>query len=148
MNKLSTLSFAAFLLLFVSCEPVADVREPFLGTYSVHETCDVDGAFTYNMNIVRQGGAGNEVEIEGVSFYNLPFQPNALVSGGRIDIPIQKYYVRQPPAGPEISYEFSGTGNLVDSVLTIHYNVTRYEDTPLGLDIRNLDDCTMVCTKQ
>ncbi len=136
-----TALFAAFCLFWTACTPVEDVREPFLGNWNVRERCDVDGAFDYLLRIDKLGSNGNEVRLNNVDFYSLPYSPTALVSGSRIDLPTQKYFVRTVP---ELSYEFTGTGLLQGDSLTIHYTVYRWEETPLGMDIRTLDDCTLI----
>jgi hypothetical protein len=143
-NRPSAFFAACLLLLLSACTPVADLREPFLGNWSVRENCNVDGSFTFALRIEKIGASGNEVRLANVDFYNLPYSPTALVSGSRIDLPTQKYFVRTVP---ELSYEFTGTGLLQGDSLTIHYDVYRWEETPLGMDIRALDECTLIGTR-
>jgi CRISPR/Cas system CSM-associated protein Csm3 (group 7 of RAMP superfamily) len=146
MKNLSNLSIFAFfcaVISFSSCTDTrVDLREPFLGHWNVHEVCNT-GNFDYTINI-RALSAASTVEIDEVSFYNLPFQPEAIISGSRIDIPTQKYYVR---TNPELSYEFTGTGLLNGNTLTIDYDVYKNEQLVTGMDTRLIDQCTMNCTK-
>ncbi len=139
------------LLLFIAATFTActdgnniDTRDAFAGRYNVTELCDssVD-TFGFTMNVRKLAGA-TLVELDEFDFYGYPYQPEAIISGDRLDIASQKYTVR---TSPELSYEFTGTGRLVGNVLTIDYNVYRWEQLVTGMDVRLIDNCSMTCVK-
>lgn len=134
-----------FSILFVACEPdeQEDFREIFVGTYDVTEDCPND-----DLSIVLQiekVGTGDDVRIVGDFIYGLDQEFEAIISGNRITLPTQTYYVT---TSPDLFYEFSGDGLLADGEIRLEYTVLRVEELPFGIDEKDEGSCVLTMVKR
>ena len=131
-----------FVIVFSSCEdniPEYDVRDEYTGWYQVTDLCDV-GESAYDLEIFKFDNA-DEIGFGFPGLYETGFEVHAIVTGMKIIIPIQDFYVS---SYPEIFYEFSGSGSLEGNILTIEYRVLTVQNGLITDDV----DCSANMVRQ
>ena len=130
---------ASVLVFASSCkdnEPYYDVRDEYIGDYDVFDDC---GTFTsdYALTIFKYGNA-NEIIFGFPGLYEAGFEVTGLVTGMKVVIPVQQFSI-----APDLYYEFSGSGSLNDTVLTVDYQVLTIQGTLIIDDV----DCIATLTR-
>lgn len=109
-------------LALASCDrnevPEYDVREEWVGVYQVTDACDASLS-DYTLEIYL-GNDYDEVIFGWPGLYEAGFEVAGLVTGMKMIIPLQQFYVS---SFPEIFYEFSGSASLEDGVIKVDYTV-------------------------
>lgn len=122
-------------MIFFSCEdneiPYYDVRDEYTGRYAVDDYCDV-GVSDYELEVFKSD-YDDEITFGFPGLFEAGMDVNAIVTGMKIIIPVQQFIVSN---WPEIYYEFSGSGSLEDSTLTIDYQVLTVQN---GLVVDDVD---------
>lgn len=120
--KTLLLSGLCSILILASCDrseiPEYDVRDEYVGQYTVSDACDAM-MNDYALEIYY-GGDYDEVVFGWPGLYEAGFEVAGICTGMKMIIPIQQFYVS---SYPEIFYEFSGSASLEDGVLTVDYTV-------------------------
>lgn len=128
-------SFVVVSILFFSCDdneiPYYDVRDEYTGRYTVDDYCDV-GVSDYELEVFKSD-YDDEITFGFPGLFEAGMDVNAIVTGMKIIIPVQQFTVS---SWPEIFYEFSGSGSLEDSTLTIDYQVLTVQN---GLVVDDVD---------
>jgi len=119
--------------------PEYDVRDEYIGWYQVTDLCDV-GESTYELEVFK-ADYDDEIGFGFPGLYETGYDVTALVTGMKIIIPIQQFYVSTVP---EIFYEFSGSGSLEGNVLTIEYRVLTIQNGLIMDDV----DCSASLVRQ
>ncbi len=141
MKKILPVIFIITIAL-LSCEKDEldeyDVRDEYVGFYKATDSCS---SFTsdYELEIFK-ANAYDEIVFGFPGLYETGFDVDAIVTGMKIIIPIQRFNIS---AVPEIFYEFTGSGSLEDSLLIVDYNIVTVQD---GLII-DQNSCTAYMTK-
>lgn len=127
--------FVSVSMIFFSCEdneiPYYDVRDEYTGRYAVDDYCDV-GVSDYELEVFKSD-YDDEITFGFPGLFEAGMDVNAIVTGMKIIIPVQQFIVSN---WPEIYYEFSGSGSLEDSTLTIDYQVLTVQN---GLVVDDVD---------
>lgn len=112
--------------LFTACNKEVDgydVRDEYVGDYKVTDACDA--MFNdYDLSIYKSD-APDEIYFGFPGLYETGMDVSAIVTGMKIVIPIQDFTVS---TYPNIFYEFTGSGSLEDTVLTVDYTVLTIQD--------------------
>lgn len=107
---------------FTSCEkdeiPEYDVRDEYVGFYTVTDACDATIS-DYEIEVFKSTNY-SDIIFGFPGLYEAGMEVAGLVTGMKVIIPIQQFYVS---SFPEIFYEFSGSGSLEDTILKIDYTV-------------------------
>ncbi len=124
-NYLRLIPLAIIIVLGYSCHdnvPYYDVRDEYIGDYNVYDDC---GAFTsdYSLTLFKYGNS-NEIIFGFPGLYEAGFEVTGLVTGMKVVIPVQQFSI-----APDVFYEFSGSGSLNDTVLTMAYQVLTIQGT-------------------
>lgn len=110
------------MIILASCDrneiPEYDVRDEYVGMYSVTDACDAM-LNDYQLEIYYSPDY-DEVIFGWPGLYEAGFEVTGIVTGMKMIIPIQQFYVS---SFPEIFYEFSGTAALEDGILKVDYTV-------------------------
>ena len=109
------LALSACFLLLSSCGNDGVLREAFIGTFTINETCELSGDDDYE--IVITASASNDDEIEIFNLYNWDEVITATVNGSKIKIPSQvadgtTFKGDGKLDGDQISFDFSVSGGL------------------------------------
>ena len=108
--------------LFTACErneiPDYDVRDEYIGNYRVSDACDATLS-DYDIPVYKSSNY-DDIIFGFPGIYETGMEISAIVTGMKIIIPIQQFYVSNYS---DIFYEFSGSGSLEDSILTVDYTV-------------------------
>ncbi len=122
--------------LFSACDTAQSSAElaRWLGSWSMTDRCTADTS-EYPLIITQGSVLRKAIFLEGVGLYQTGFRLEGLVTGNRLVIPIQSFRISNVP---EVFYEFSGSGVLGSSGLTIDYTVATVQD---GI-IFDVDVCT------
>lgn len=115
----AVLTAAFFLSACGNDEPYYDVRDEYIGDYSVLDVCETFDA-DYALTIYKEGN-DNEIVFGFPGLYETGFEVVALVTGMKITIPIQSFVISTFPV--EVLYEFSGSGSLDEDTLVVDYQV-------------------------
>ncbi|MFI5171469.1 MAG: hypothetical protein ACHQFW_03720 [Chitinophagales bacterium] len=109
-------------VLFTACKrneiPEYDVRDEYIGNYHVTDACDATLS-DYEIPVYKSADY-SDIIFGFPGLYETGMEVAAIVTGMKIVIPIQDFYIS---SYPDIFYEFSGSGSLEDSVLTVDYTV-------------------------
>lgn len=114
-----------FVIVLTSCsnddDKAPDTRSLFVGTYSVEDISTSTG-YVYNYDVSISNSANGELEISNFAdLFNVPVK--ATVAGTTLNIESQSF---TNPSGKTIVV--SGTGSMVNNVLTFSYTTTGYLD--------------------
>lgn len=135
MKNIYTILLASAIMILASCQRddsyYFDERDVYLGNYAVTDYCD-NGVSDYSLSVIK-ADASDEIMFTFPGLFEAGMDVHAIVTGMKIIIPIQDFYVS---SFPEIVYEFSGSGSLNDSLLRIDYQVLTIQD---GLIIDDID---------
>ncbi|MBC8045632.1 MAG: hypothetical protein H7Y00_02445 [Fimbriimonadaceae bacterium] len=124
-------------VFLISCDdddaPYYDVRDEYAGRYGVDDYCDI-GVSDYVLDIYKSD-YDDEIVFGFPGLFESGMDVYAIVTGMKIIIPIQQFHVS---TFPDIFYEFSGSGSLEDSVLTVEYQVLTVQNGLITDDV----DCS------
>lgn len=118
------LSFAPFII--TSCSKALDEpdeRDYYIGDYTVTDACDAMIS-DYDVSVFKSDYS-DEIVFGFPGLFEAGYDVSAIVTGMKIVIPIQDFTVS---TFPDIFYEFSGSGSLEDTVLTVDYMVLTIQD--------------------
>ncbi len=137
------LMITPFVMVISSCDsneiPEYDIRDEYVGWYHATDLCDV-GTSDYELEIYKFD-YDDEIGFGFPGLYETGFDVHAIVTGMKIIIPIQQFYVS---SYPEIFYEFSGSGSMEGNVLSIQYRVLTIQNGLIMDDV----DCGATLTRQ
>lgn len=128
---------------FTSCQkdeiPRYDVRDEYVGFYNATDACDATLS-DYELEVYKSSNY-DDIIFAWPGLYEAGFEVSAIVTGMKIIVPIQQFYVS---TYPEIFYEFSGSGALDGNVLKVDYTVLIIQN---GL-IVDENNCIATLTRQ
>lgn len=119
-----------FVSLFLLAACGSD-RNQFIGSYSVNESCDTLGSFTYTMSVTASSTNPEGIILTGFAGLG-NISVNGEISGNMVYIPAQTYSI----SGAAIILQ--GEGSTTGDILSITYEI----ETGAGND-----HCIMVCEK-
>lgn len=133
------LPLALALVIVSSCKdrtPEYDVRDEYIGDYDVFDDC---GSFTSDYSLtIYKNNSQNEIIFGFPGLFRAGYEITGLVTGMKVVIPVQQFTI-----SPDLYYEFSGSGSLNDTVLTIDYQVLTIQGTLIIDEV----DCIATLTR-
>lgn len=122
----NALMTAAPVILFSTCDlqQGPDQRDPWVGAWIMTDRCSADTT-EYELLITKGSNLGDEILLQGVGLYQTGFVVEGVVTGTRLVIPVQSFLISSVP---NLRYEYSGTGNIDNTEITIDYDVVTLQD--------------------
>ena len=127
--------FLGISLLFANCKKEA-IRDQFIGTYAVSQSCNGDQNSNYQI-VISKFGEGESVTID--NFANLGFKVTGVCNGTTVAF-TQHTGIASVDGLPVTFNTSGGEGTLSNGVLTIPFSFTGSNGWA--------NSCTMTCTQQ